>query len=91
MKTTYPMVSNCSASGKLNPVQSKFSNDISFIQAVVYNSAARSVIRVEGHCTHMWKHLHDRILSLRWEACAHKTSLALPLFIQVLVPSQESE
>jgi hypothetical protein len=36
------------------------------------------------------KHLHDRIISVRGEVWAHKTSLASPLFIEVHVPSQES-
>jgi hypothetical protein len=34
--------------------------------------------------------LHDRIISVRGEVWAHKTSLASPLFIEVHVPSQES-
>ena len=37
------------------------------------------------------KHLHERIISLREEVWVHKTSLTLPLFIEVSVPSQESE
>jgi len=38
------------------------------------------------------KHLHDCIISLRGEAWVHITSLTLPLcFIEVSVPSQESE
>ena len=37
------------------------------------------------------KHLHDRIISLRREVRAHKTSLTRPLFIEVYVPRQESE
>jgi len=37
------------------------------------------------------KHLHDRIISQRGEFWSHKTSLTLPLFIEVPVPSQESE
>jgi hypothetical protein len=35
--------------------------------------------------------LYDRIISLRREVGAHKTSLNSPLFIEVPVPSQESE
>ena len=35
------------------------------------------------------KHLHHRIISLRGEDCAHKTSLTPPLFIEVPVPIQE--
>jgi hypothetical protein len=31
------------------------------------------------------KHLHDRIISLRGEVWAHKTSLTPPLFIEVSV------
>jgi hypothetical protein len=38
-----------------------------------------------------WKHLHDRIISLSRETCARKTSIALPLFIEVSVLSLESE
>ena len=37
------------------------------------------------------KHLHDHNISLRGEGQEHKTSLTLPLFIEVPVPSQESE
>jgi hypothetical protein len=38
-----------------------------------------------------WKHLHDRITSLSREVCGCKTSIALPLFIEVSVLSLESE
>ena len=37
------------------------------------------------------KHLHDHNISLRGEGQEYKTSLTLPLFIEVPVPSQESE
>ena len=37
------------------------------------------------------KRLRDRIISLRREVWAYKTSLTPPLFIEVPVPSQESE
>jgi len=37
------------------------------------------------------KHSHDFIFSLAWEVLAHKTILAPPSFIEVPVPSQESE
>jgi hypothetical protein len=37
------------------------------------------------------KHLHDRIISLKGEVCANKTSLTPPLCIEVSVPSQECE
>jgi hypothetical protein len=37
------------------------------------------------------KNLHDRIISLSGEVCAHKTSLMPPFVIEVAVPSQESE
>jgi len=37
------------------------------------------------------KQLHDCIISLRGEAKAHKRSLTLPHFIEVPVPSPESE
>jgi len=36
-------------------------------------------------------HLHDRIIALSREVCAHKTSLTPPLFIDVPVLSQECE
>jgi len=36
------------------------------------------------------KHLHDRIISLKGEVWAHKTSLA-PLFIEVPSPNKKSE
>jgi len=35
--------------------------------------------------------LHDRIISLRGEIGAYKTSLTLPLCIEVHVPNEESE
>ena len=47
-----------------------------------------TVIGQGQHFTHMWKHLHDHIISLRGGIWAHKISLAPQLFI---VPSQESE
>ena len=37
------------------------------------------------------KHVHDRIMSLRVETWAHRTSLTPPLFIELPVPNQESE
>ena len=37
------------------------------------------------------KHLHDSITSVRGEVSAHKTSLTLPLVMEVTVPSQDSE
>ena len=36
-------------------------------------------------------HFHDRIISLRGQVWAHKTSLTPPLFINVSVPSLKSE
>jgi hypothetical protein len=36
------------------------------------------------------KHLHDRLISIRGEVWVHKSSLTLPLFIEMPVPSQES-
>jgi hypothetical protein len=36
-------------------------------------------------------HLHDRIISLRWEFLNHKSSIAPLLFIEMSVASQESE
>jgi len=43
------------------------------------------------HFTHMWKHLHDHIISLRGGVWAHKTSLSPPLCIEVPVQRQESK
>ena len=37
------------------------------------------------------KHLHDSIISLIMEVWAHKTTLTLPIFIEVPVPSYKSE
>ena len=37
------------------------------------------------------KHLHNRIISKRGEGFGHKTSLTPPIFIELPVPSQESE
>jgi hypothetical protein len=37
------------------------------------------------------KHFHNHIISLRWEVFVHKTSLTLPLFIEVSLPRQENE
>jgi len=34
-------------------------------------------------------HLHERIISRRERFCTHETSLTLPLYIDVPVPSQE--
>ena len=39
----------------------------------------------------MWKHLHDRITSLRGDVWAPKTSLALAIFVELPVPNQDSE
>ena len=37
------------------------------------------------------KHLHDDIISLRREVCAHITSLTPPLSIEIRVPTKKSE
>jgi len=37
------------------------------------------------------QNLHNRIISVRGEVLAHKTSLTPPLFYKNAVPSQESE
>jgi hypothetical protein len=37
------------------------------------------------------KQLHDHIISLRREVCAHQTDLTLPHFIKVSAPSLASE
>lgn len=39
----------------------------------------------------VWKHVHDRIISLIEDAWAYKSSLISPGFIEVPVPSQKSE
>ena len=57
---------------------------------VLYNKVFRPVTCEGWHFTHNCKQLHDRIISLRGKAWAHKTSLTLSLYIQVPVPSQES-
>ena len=36
-----------------------------------------------------WKHLHDRIISLRREVQAHKSKLTPPLFLKCLYQSRE--
>jgi hypothetical protein len=36
------------------------------------------------------KHLHDRLISIRGEILVHKTTLTLPLFIEMPASSQES-
>ena len=36
------------------------------------------------------KHLHDRIISLRWNDWAYRTNLTPRLFIEVHVPGQEN-
>ena len=43
------------------------------------------------HFYYCGKFLHDRIISLTWKDWTHKTSLTPPLFLDVSVPSQESE
>jgi hypothetical protein len=56
--------------------------------SVLYNEASLYV-RADNLLT-CRKHVHHRIISLRGEDCAHKTSLTPPLFIEVPVPIQES-
>lgn len=49
-------------------------------------------VMCEGwHFTHIWKHLHDLLISSQREICAHETSLTPPRYIEVHVPSQKSE
>ena len=41
-------------------------------------------VMCEGwHFTHIWKHLHDLLISLQTEICVHETSLAPPCYIEV--------
>ena len=71
-----------------------------------YNNAAHTVICVGWHFIttlltqlYVWvailltlgKQFHGRIISLRRDVCAHKTSLTPPFFIEVSVPAQDSE
>ena len=53
-----------------------------------YSFLYKDTVRV-GILLTRGKHLHDCIISLRGEVSAHKRSLTLPLFIEVLVPSQK--
>jgi len=59
--------------------------------SVLYNNVARPVICNVGILLACWKHLHDCIISLRWEVCAHKTCLTPSLFIKVPVRSKKSK
>ena len=43
--------------------------------SVLYNNSVLPVICECWHFTLVWKHLHDRIISLRGEVWVHKTSL----------------
>jgi hypothetical protein len=56
-----------------------------------YNIAVLPVYVRVGIFYTSWKYLHDRIVSLRWEGWAYKSSLALTLFIEAPVLSQETE
>ena len=60
------------------------------IYSVIYMLFARLYVRV-GILLACGKNLHDRTISIRGEAWAHKTSLTQPLFIEVRVPIQEKE
>ena len=57
--------------------------------SVLYNSVVRPV-RVGTKLT-CGKHLRDRIIILRRELWAHKTSLTPSLFIEVSVPREQGE
>ena len=64
------------------------------LERTVYNNAVGSVM-CEGYvCWYFditWKHLHDRIISLRGEVLAHKTSLTAPFSaLKVSTPSCSS-
>lgn len=37
------------------------------------------------------KHFHYRIISLKWDVCAHRTNFSMLLVIEISVPSQEME
>lgn len=41
--------------------------------------------------THIYKHLYDRMISLRYEVWTHTTSFIPPLFHEWPVPSKKSE
>jgi hypothetical protein len=70
--------------GKLNL---KF--EVFYIFWSIYNNAVHSVIC--AGLTHMWKALAWSHHFTTREGCGHKTSLTHHLFINVPVPSQESE
>ena len=61
-----------------------------FVWGLTIYLYVRLCVRVD-HLLTCGKHMHDGIISLRGDVCAQKTSLTLPLFIEVSVPSQESE
>jgi hypothetical protein len=75
-----------SLSRRLNIVFLKF-EIISFFIIMLFS---RLYVRL-GILLKCGNHLHNRIISLRGEACERKTSLAPPFLIEVPVPSQENE
>jgi len=58
---------------------------------LLYNNAVRSVISEGWHLITCGKHLYDRIVLLRGKFWANETRFIPPLFIEVSVPTQESE
>ena len=59
--------------------------------SILYNNAIRPFICEGGILLAYGKHLHDRIILLGGNVCAHKASLTPPLFVEVPVPSGEIE
>ena len=56
--------------------------------SVLYNNAAHPVICQGHHLTRMQKNTCMIAHFLIWQVWAHKTTLTMPLFIEVPVPSQ---
>ena len=68
------------------------SNSILVLNALVYKNGAHPDICEKWHILlTCGENVHERIIILRGEILAHKTSLTLPLFIKVSVLSQECQ
>ena len=64
---------------------------LKIITFFMYNNAVRLVICEGWNFTQKWKHLHDRIISVRGEFWDHKTRLTPSHFIEVHSPNEDSE
>jgi len=64
-------------------------NKLNFIQRILYSCTFSSNFNFDVQLT-CWKHLHDRIISLRWNFWAIKQFISAN-FIEVHVPRQESD